>query len=274
MALLMRCVSTPALARSFELTPATAFAVSEWSDPCRLRIAIERNYLIKQQALMATRVSESAPLIRFIGKELEKLRLPNWLIWLPLLESSYRSQVISSAGAAGLWQLMPDTAKRFGLVVSSVQDDRLQPAEATRAALQYLKWLQDYFKNDWALILAAYNSGEKRVRDAQSLAQATAYCDLKLPPETQRYVPRFLALVELMNHPVGNVKPPIRPPDTAKLVIPQKPMTIDVTTHSSLMLTDKEMDPWFIPKAVPVDMKGIGHLFEKQSALIPLGAGQ
>lgn len=253
----------PAFARTFELTPTTAFAVSSWSDPCRLRIAIERNYLIKQQAKMQERMKESEPLTRFIGKELEKLRLPSWLIWLPLLESGYRSQVVSSAGAAGLWQLMPETAQRFGLTVSMTQDERLMVPTATRAALQYLKWLQNYFSNDWALILAAYNSGEKRVRDAQSIAQSTSYCDLKLPAETQRYVPRFLAMMELLaaNPVVIPAKPqPVILSQPTEVTTPQ---TIKLAHIAPLVSQEQLTDAWLLQKLMPVDMKGIGKLFDK-----------
>lgn len=251
----------PAFARTFELTPTTAFAVSTWSDPCRLRIAIERNYLIKQQAKMQERMKQSEPLTRFIGKELEKLRLPSWLIWLPLLESGYRSQVVSSAGAAGLWQLMPETAKRFGLTVSVTQDDRLQASTATRAALQYLKWLQNYFSNDWALILAAYNSGEKRVRDAQSVAQSTSYCDLKLPTETQRYVPRFLAMMELLsaNSVVIPAKP--QPAIRSQMMVMITPRTVQLEPVAPLVSQEPLSDPWLLQKLIPVEMKGIGKLY-------------
>jgi hypothetical protein len=240
---------------------------ANWSEPCRLRIELERQYLLSKKSYLESRLQQSAPVIRYIGQQLKKMRLPEWLVWLPLLESSYRSQAVSSAGAAGVWQLMPDTATRFGLAVSVGQDERFQLERSTQAALRYLQWLVNYFSGDWALALAGYNAGEMRIKLAQNKAQQTAYCDLVLPTETQHYVPRLLALVDIIQHAkkyglnlTGDVGP--------EMLF----SVIDTAPLPPLLQLDRSMDPLIIPKASAVDFERRDMGISKQPMLIPLSA--
>jgi hypothetical protein len=130
--------------------------------------------------------------------------LPAELAYLPLIESGYRPEAVSPAGAAGPWQFIPETGRRYGLRIDSLVDERRDPIKSTHAAVQYLKDLHDMF-GDWELSLAAYNSGEYRV--ARILAQTDAgdYWDMRsrgyLPTETSQYVPRFLAAVRIASAP-------------------------------------------------------------------------
>lgn len=201
----------------------------------------------------------------YIGKELKRFNLPEWLIWLPLLESGYRSQAVSPAGAVGLWQLMPDTARRFGLVVSATQDDRYDVSKSTQAALRYLAWLQMHFNGDWALVLAAYNAGENTIDTAQHKAKLDDYCDLMLPEETQHYVPRFIAMATLLRNsrasfPTGSV--------------PQfmKPQTIDLSARPELVRASRSVSPdrWVIPKTQGLDLMGKGDALRLLSQHPPL----
>jgi len=121
--------------------------------------------------------------------------VPAELVWLAEVESGFQPQARSRAGAAGLFQLMPETAELMGLNLRPV-DDRLVPVKSGRAAAQYLKYLHDKF-GDWALALAAYNSGEGRVRRLLEQYRASRFDEIadRLPPETQVYVPKVEATI-------------------------------------------------------------------------------
>lgn len=120
-------------------------------------------------------------------------RVPPQLVWLAEVESSFDPSARSPVGAAGLYQLMPATAKRFGLS-SWPRDERFQPEPSARAAAQYLKTLHRRFR-DWPLTLAAYNAGEGTVERLLQRYQARSFDRIAthLPAETQMYVPRVEA---------------------------------------------------------------------------------
>jgi len=141
----------------------------------------------------------------YIVAELRAAGLPEELSWLPLIESGYKVRALSKARALGLWQFIPSTGYKFGLKRDMYIDERLDPEKATKAAIEYLKELHQMF-GDWTTVLAAYNSGEGRVlrviRD-QNINYLDNFWDLyeRLPLETARYVPRFLATLHIVNHP-------------------------------------------------------------------------
>lgn len=120
-------------------------------------------------------------------------KIPPELVWVAEVESSFDRRALSPAGAAGLFQLMPDTAKRFGLSLWP-RDQRFQPEPSATASAQYLKYLYDRFK-DWRLALAAYNAGEGTVQKLLDRHPAGGYDAIAehLPAETQMYVPRVEA---------------------------------------------------------------------------------
>jgi len=113
-----------------------------------------------------------------------------------LVESGGRTSALSPKGARGIWQLMPDTARRYGLRVDEIRDDRLDLFKATDAAARYLRDLYTQF-GDWKLALAAYNTGEANVGVAILKAHTQDFDQLAnlrmLPLETRNYVPRVLA---------------------------------------------------------------------------------
>jgi len=139
-----------------------------------------------------------------IVKELKAAGLPEELSWLPLIESGFKTNALSPARALGLWQFIPSTGYKFGLKRNVHIDERLDPAKATKAAIAYLKELHSIF-GDWATVLAAYNCGEGRVlrviRD-QNVNYLDNFWDLyeRLPRETARYVPRFLASLHILKN--------------------------------------------------------------------------
>jgi len=122
-------------------------------------------------------------------------KVPPDLVWVAEVESAFDRRALSPAGAAGLFQLMPDTAKRFGLSLWP-RDQRYQPEPSATASAQYLKYLYDRFK-DWRLALAAYNAGEGTVQKLLDRYKTHSYDDIAqhLPAETQMYVPRVEAVL-------------------------------------------------------------------------------
>jgi membrane-bound lytic murein transglycosylase D len=145
---------------------------------------------------------------RFRGKIVKSLKaagLPEELSWIPLIESGYKVNAYSHARALGLWQFIPSTGYKFGLKRNKFIDERMDPEKSTRAAIEYLKELHRIF-GDWATVLAAYNCGEGRVLRVirgQNVNYLDNFWDLyeRLPRETARYVPRFLATLHILNNP-------------------------------------------------------------------------
>lgn len=136
---------------------------------------------------------------------LEKAGLPKELSWVPLIESGYRADAFSPARALGLWQFIPSTGHKFGLKRDQWVDERMDAVKSTDAAIAYLKELHHIF-GDWCTVLAAYNCGEARVLEvirAQRINYLDNFWDLfeKLPLETARYVPRFIAALLIINNP-------------------------------------------------------------------------
>jgi membrane-bound lytic murein transglycosylase D len=140
-----------------------------------------------------------------IVEKLKEAGLPEELSWLPLVESGFWVQALSSARALGLWQIIPSTGCKFGLKRDQFIDERMDVERSTDAAIAYLKELHGIF-GDWLTVLAAYNCGEGRVLRVIS-RQHTNYLDNfwdlyhQLPYETAHYVPRFLAAVRIVREP-------------------------------------------------------------------------
>jgi membrane-bound lytic murein transglycosylase D len=122
-------------------------------------------------------------------------RAPPELVWLAEVESSFNPKARSPSGAAGLFQLMPDTARRYGLRVG-IFDQRSQPEASARAAACHLRDLHHRF-GDWRLALAAYNSGEGTLRKLLGRQKAKSFEAIapRLPAETQMFVPRVEAVL-------------------------------------------------------------------------------
>jgi soluble lytic murein transglycosylase-like protein len=138
------------------------------------------------------------PWLPTVAAVLHQHGLPTELAGVAAVESGFDPLALSPKGARGLWQFMPETARRYGLLVDSRRDERLDPVKSTHAAAKYLKDLHAQFE-DWPLALAAYNSGEGRVERALERLGARDFWTLSrfaaLPDETRRYVPAVLARV-------------------------------------------------------------------------------
>ena len=139
-----------------------------------------------------------------IVEELEHRGMPTELALLPFIESAFNPQAMSTAKASGMWQFIPSTGKDFSLKQNIFRDDRRDVLASTRAALDYLQRLYGMF-GDWHLALAAYNWGEGSVQRAikrnQKLGLPTDYASLKMPNETQYYVPKLQAVKNIVARP-------------------------------------------------------------------------
>jgi membrane-bound lytic murein transglycosylase D len=144
----------------------------------------------------------ASPNLYYILEQIEKRKLPGELVLLPMLESNFQSQAISNRGAVGLWQFMPATGRQFGLKQRFGYDDRKDVKASTHAALNYLEYLHKKFDRDWMLTLAAYNAGEGTVERAikrnKKAGKPTSFWFLTLPKQTREYVPKFLALTQMI----------------------------------------------------------------------------
>lgn len=152
------------------------------------------------------RISErAAPYLFHIVEEVEARDMPLELALLPIVESAFRPFAYSHGRAAGIWQFVPATGRHYGLDQNWWYDGRRDVLAATDAALNYLTYLGDMFDGDWLLALAAYNAGEGTVSRAikrnANAGRPTDYWSLDLPAETMAYVPRLLAISELVAAP-------------------------------------------------------------------------
>jgi membrane-bound lytic murein transglycosylase D len=152
------------------------------------------------------RVSERAtPYLHLIVEAIDERGLPQELALLPVVESGFQPFAYSHGRAAGIWQFIPATGRHYGLKQNWWYDGRRDVTAATEAALDYLTYLNEMFDGDWLLALAAYNAGEGTVSRAikrnRQAGRATDYWSLDLPRETMHYVPRLLAVSEIVAHP-------------------------------------------------------------------------
>lgn len=149
-------------------------------------------------------INRSRPYMYHIANEVKKRNMPAEIALLPFIESAFVTKAKSHVGASGLWQFMPATGRHFGLERTALYDGRHDVYAATDAALNYLQKLHGMF-GDWSLALAAYNWGEGNVSRAINRARAQGleptYENLRMPQETRNYVPKLLAVRNIVNNP-------------------------------------------------------------------------
>lgn len=145
------------------------------------------------------------PYVFYVYQETKKYHLPAELALLPMIESDYMPKGSSSAGAVGLWQLMPGTADLYGVKMNFWYDGRRSTAVSTKVALRFLSSLYRTFNHNWLLALAAYNAGPGTVMAAihynQEHGRPTDFWALPLPQQTKEYIPKLLALAAIIQHP-------------------------------------------------------------------------
>ena len=225
----------------------------------------------------------------YIDAELAARNLPPSLRYLPLIEADYDHLAVSPAGAAGLWQLMPETARWLGLEVNSLVDQRFDVYVATEAALDYLAALHDRFRC-WFLALAAYNAGPTRIERAiRRHGGARPRNDAlfwhirdRLPNETRDFIPKFLASVRLAGDlsVIGQAVPEKDPPERFDVVRIEGAASADVLAEAAGIAEDeiRTLNPHLRIGLAPAGRStrlrvpvGAGEAFLAHFARIPVG---
>lgn len=170
--------------------------------PNHKKVDYYRTWYLKHPNHLYTVSKRATPFLYMITKRIEERGLPMELALLPVVESSFDAFAYSHGSAAGLWQFVPGTGKMMGLEQNYWYDGRRDVAAATDAALDYLVQLNERFDGNWEHAIAAYNSGGGRVSSAirknKKLGKPIDFFSLDLPKETSSYVPKLLALADVI----------------------------------------------------------------------------
>ncbi|ANI84411.1 murein transglycosylase D [Kosakonia oryzae] len=177
-----------------------------------LKMGIPENARIREQKLkylsnksyLHDVTLRAEPYMYWIAGQVKKRNMPMELVLLPIVESAFNPHATSGANAAGIWQIIPSTGRNYGLKQTRSYDARRDIVASTTAALDMMQRLNRMFDGDWLLTVAAYNSGEGRVLKAMKANKArgkpTDFWSLSLPQETKIYVPKMLALSDILKN--------------------------------------------------------------------------
>lgn len=169
------------------------------------RIQQELNWFKRHPEYMKRVVERARPYLHYIIETVEAAGIPSEIALLPIVESAFQPFAYSHGRAAGIWQFIPETGKRYGLKQNWWYDGRRDVYASTKAAIKLLTNLHKIFKGDWMHALAAYNTGDGRVKRAirrnKKKGKSTDFFALNLPKETRAYVPKLLALKLIINEP-------------------------------------------------------------------------
>lgn len=167
------------------------------------RISAQRNWFVSRQPYLDRLSARASRYLFYTVREAERRGLPTELALLPVIESSYDPAATSSAAAAGLWQFIPSTGRSYGLTQNATYDGRRDVVASTQAAYDFLSALYNQF-GSWELALAAYNAGPgtiaKAIKRNEAAGLPTDYWSLRLPKETMDYVPRFIAVAQIVKN--------------------------------------------------------------------------
>lgn len=171
------------------------------------RVQSQAAWFRKNPAYLDRVFNRSRPYLHYIVDSVESADLPLEIALLPLVESAFDPFAYSHGRASGLWQFIPGTARLYGLTIDWWFDGRRDVIDSTDAAIRYLAKLNEQFKGDWPLALAAYNSGignvRKAIRRQNRAPDRATFWDLDLPRETEAYVPKLLAIAALVRDPAA-----------------------------------------------------------------------
>lgn len=201
------------------------------------RIIYYRNWYLKNPLHLQTVAKRAEPFLYLITEQIEQAGIPLEIALLPIVESAFDQFAYSHGSAAGLWQFIPETGLRFGLEQNWWYDGRRDVLASTKAAIDLLTYLNKKFDGDWLHALAAYNSGEGRVFRAikQNKAKGlpTDFWSLSLPEETSGYVPKLLALADVIkNKEKYNISiPPIANEPTLEQINPEVQMDLAIAAN-------------------------------------------
>ncbi|CAH0284866.1 murein transglycosylase D [Erwinia aphidicola] len=172
--------------------------------PDNYRIREQKQKYLKNKSYLHDVTLRAEPYMYWIVEQIKQRKMPMELVLLPIVESAFDPHATSSANAAGIWQIVPQTGKNYGLKQTQWYDGRRDVVASTKVALDMMQRLNGMFDGDWLLTVAAYNSGEGRVLKAMKANKArgrpTDFWSLALPKETTVYVPKMLALGQLLKN--------------------------------------------------------------------------
>lgn len=249
------------------------------------RVQAEIRWYQKHPDYIARVSQRATPHLHYIVERIEDEGLPGELALLPVIESAFDPFAYSHGRAAGIWQIIPGTARHLGLKTDYWYEGRRDIPDATGAALRYLTALHQSLDQDWLLALAAYNNGEGNVRRAmrrnRQQGRPETFFDLKLHRETTGYVPRLLAISAVVASPeqYGLVLPPV--PNTPHWVMVDIEGQIDVATAAGLMdITTEDLyrlnpglNQWSTPPSGPhrllVPVNRVSRLLDGLNSLAP-----
>lgn len=233
------------------------------------------------RGFFASALSRSGRYVPRMSTILEKEGVPQELAYLPLIESGFRTQAVSRAGAVGPWQFIRTTGQRYGLRIDQYVDERRDPVKSTYAAARYLKDLYDMFGN-WHLSLAAYNTGERNISRILGKGYADDFWEMSdrgyLYHETENYVPQFLAALQIAEEPQAyGFEPSDEQPLHYDLVTIRRSLTLATVAQLSGTSTDviRELNPALHRGVVPPQgyavrlPKGTKETFEVALANLP-----
>jgi len=177
-----------------------------------LKMEIPDNYRVREQkqkylsnkSYLHDVSLRAEPFMYWIAGQVKKRNMPMELVLLPIVESAFDPHATSTANAAGIWQIIPSTGRNYGLKQTKAYDGRRDIVASTTAALDMMQRLNKMFDGDWLLTVAAFNSGEGRVMNAikanKAQGKATDFWSLPLPQETKLYIPKLLALSDILKN--------------------------------------------------------------------------
>lgn len=209
----------------------------EMDVPNHKKVDYYRTWYLKHPNHLKTVSKRAEPFLYLITEKIEEKGLPLELALLPVVESSFDAFAYSHGSAAGLWQFIPGTGKYYGLEQNFWYDGRRDVAASTDAALEYLESLNKRFDGDWSHAIAAYNSGGGRVNSAirknKKLGKPIDFFSLDLPKETSSYVPKLLALADVIanQEKYGIDIPPIANKPVLKLVNPEEQLDLAIAAN-------------------------------------------
>ena len=217
--------------------------------PDHKSISYYRTWYLKHPNHLKTVSKRAEPFLYLITEKIEQRGLPLELALLPIVESSFDAFAYSHGSAAGLWQFVPGTGEMYGLEQNFWYDGRRDVDAATDAALDYLTYLNKRFDGNWNHAIAAYNSGGGRISSAirknQKAGKATDFFSLDLPTETTGYVPKLLAVADIIanQEKYGITIPAIANKPVLELVDPQEQLDLAIAANYASM-TVKELQSY------------------------------
>jgi len=256
------------------------------SNPMAVK-AVEKSTVLFAERIkerFAMWLSRSGKYVELMKDILKNKNVPEDIVFLSLIESGFNPYAYSVARAAGPWQFISATAKRYGLVIDWWRDERRDPVKSTAAAANYLSDLYGMF-GSWNLAMAAYNAGEGRILKALKRSKSDDYWPLlntrHIKSETKNYVPRFIAASNIASNPeeFGFMNIVYHQPLNYDEVKVSGPIDLEVAAKcaDTTVETIKELNPelrrWCTPPGMPVYIlripSGTKEIFEKNLAGIP-----